>query len=270
LDSFSLAQLAISTAASLSRTAAQLQIANEGDIGHEQFRGYLHAKSNYCEYQDATPNKCNEQFTNLQRIVAVVGDSHAEHILLGLTEAMPNVGFMLFDINQTLPFVSSKLSDHFFDVIDGNNKIDSVILAAYWQLRKTLITPDSSYLKEVISTAQKLSAHGKKVFLVDGVPNFSFYPTKCKYDWPFLRVQQYTEAKLYEKQHAQFLPDFIEAQKRAPLNLIELSPLFCDQGICAMAKNEQLFFRDDNHLGINGSRYISKEIIHAMDSAYPH
>lgn len=113
------------------RATAQLRIANEGDIGHDEFRTYLHAQPNYCEYKDNTPNKCNLQFTNFKRIVAVVGDSHAEHVLLGLTEEMPNVGFMLFDTNQTLPFVSSSLSNHFFDVIDSNKKIDSVVLVAY-------------------------------------------------------------------------------------------------------------------------------------------
>lgn len=242
------------------RTAAQLKIANEGDIGHDEFRTYLHAQPNYCEYKDGSPNKCNSQFANLKHIVAVVGDSHAEHVLLGLTEQMPDVGFMLFDTNQTLPFISSQLSDHFFDVINSNSKIDSVILVAYWHLRKGLITSGGSYLKEIIPTAEKLSEHGKKVFLIDGTPNFSFYPTKCKYDWPFLRSQQCTEAQLYEKQHAQFLPDFIEAEKKSPITLIELSPLFCDQAVCTMAKDGKLLFRDDNHLGMNGSRLIAPKI----------
>lgn len=242
------------------RTAAQLKIANEGDIGHDEFRTYLHAQPNYCEYKDDSPNKCNSQFANLKRIVAVVGDSHAEHVLLGLTEQMPHVGFMLFDTNQTLPFVSSQISNNFFDVIDSNSKIDSVILVAYWHLRKGLIAPGTSYLKEILPTAEKLSEHGKKVFLIDGTPNFSFYPTKCKYDWPFLRSQQCTEAKLYEKQHAQFLPDFIEAEKKAPIALIELSSLFCEKDACSMAKDGKLLFRDDNHLGMNGSRLIAPKI----------
>jgi len=247
------------------RAAAQLKIANEGDIGHDEFRTYLHAQPNYCEYKDATPNKCNEQFGGLSRIVAVVGDSHAEHILLGLTEQLPNVGFMLFDTNQTLPFISSPTSNHFFDVIDGNKKVDSVILVAYWQLRKGLIAPGSSYLNEIIPTAGKLSEHRKKVFLIDGTPNFSFYPTKCKYEWPFLRIQQCTEANFYEQRHSQFISDFAEAEKQVPITLIELAPLFCDQGVCAMAKDGKLLFRDDNHLGINGSRYIAKDIMRVLN-----
>ena len=242
------------------RAAAQLKILNEGDIGHDEFRTYLHAQPNYCEYKDATPNKCKEQFLKFKRVIAVAGDSHAEHVLLGLTESMPHTGFMLFDTNQTLPFVSSKLSDHFFDVIDGNSKIDTVILVAYWYLRKQLILPGGSYLKEIIMTANKLSGHGKQVFLIDGTPNFSFLPTKCKYDWPSFRVRQCTELNVYEKQHTQFLPDFVEASKQAPITLIELAPLFCENGICTMAKDGKLFFRDDNHLGMNGSRLIAPTI----------
>ena len=248
------------------RSAAQLKIANEGDIGHDEFRTYLHAQPNYCEYKDLTPNQCNQQFIGYKRVIAVVGDSHAEHILLGLTEAMPNVGFLLFDTNQTLPFVSSQLSNHFFDVIVANSKIDSVILIAYWHLRKQLIPPSSSYAQEIIPTVQKLSSHGKRVFLIDGTPNFSFLPSKCKYDWPFLRVQQCTEAKLFEKQHIQYSSDFIEATKQSPITLIELAPLFCEGGTCSMAKDGKLFFRDDNHLGMNGSRYVAPSISKALQS----
>lgn len=248
-----------------SRAAAQLKILNEGDIGHDEFRTYLHARANYCEYKDADPRICDEKFLHYKRIIAVVGDSHAEHILLGLTDDMPEVGFMLFDTNQTLPFISSTLSNHFFDVIDVNTKIDTVLLAAYWNLRKQLISPGSSYRKEIIPTAEKLSAHGKKVFLVDGIPNFSFMPSKCKYDWPLLRIQQCTESTLFNKQHAQFYPDFIEAQNESPIRLIELKSLFCDGDTCSMAKDGELFFRDDNHLGINGSKYVAPAIIKNLD-----
>jgi peptidoglycan/LPS O-acetylase OafA/YrhL len=246
------------------RAAAQLKILNEGDIGHDEFRTYLHAKPNYCEYKDATPTACEEKFSTFKRIIAVVGDSHAEHILLGVSDAMPEVAFMLFDTNQTLPFVSSTLSNHFFDVIDSNSKIDTVVLAAYWHLRKGLIAPSSSYLQEIIPTAQKLSSHGKQVFLVDGTPNFSFLPTKCKYDWPFLRVQQCSEATRFAKQHAQYFGDFQEAEKMAPIKLIELIPLFCEGNTCSMAKDRKLFFRDDNHLGMNGSRYIAATLKTAL------
>jgi peptidoglycan/LPS O-acetylase OafA/YrhL len=246
------------------RAAAQLTILNDGDIGHDEFRTYLHAKPNYCEYKDATPRVCGEKFSSFKRIIAVVGDSHAEHILLGISDAMPEVAFMLFDTNQTLPFISSALSNHFFDVIDGNSKIDTVVLVAYWHLRKGLIAPGSSYLQEIIPTAQKLSSHSKQVFLVDGTPNFSFLPTKCKYDWPFLRVQQCAEANLFTKQHSQYFVDFQEAEKVAPIKRIELMPLFCEGNSCSMAKDGKLFFRDDNHLSINGSRYIATTLRTAL------
>jgi peptidoglycan/LPS O-acetylase OafA/YrhL len=133
------------------RTAAQIKVLNQGDIGHDEFRTYLHAQPNYCEYNYQTPNKCSSQFRQFKRVVAVVGDSHAEHILLGLTDDMPDTGFLLFDTNQTLPFISSAQSNHFFDVIKQNSKIDSVILVAYWHLRKQLLTPENSYLSEIMS-----------------------------------------------------------------------------------------------------------------------
>jgi hypothetical protein len=173
---------------------------------------------------------------------------------------MPETGFMLFDTNQTLPFVSSVRSNHFFDVINQNSKIDTVLLVAYWQLRKELLTSGNSYFSEIIPTVEKLSSSGKKVFLIDGTPNFSFLPTKCKYDWPFLRIQQCNESHRFTKQQSQYLSDFIQAANTSSIELIELSPLFCDGDTCTMAKNGKLFFRDDNHLSMNGSRLISPSI----------
>jgi hypothetical protein len=131
-------------------------------------------------------------------------------------------------------------------------------------LRKGLIAPGSSFLEEIIPTAQKLSSHGKQVFLVDGTPNFSFLPSKCKYDWPFLRVQQCSETNLFTKQHSQYFVDFQEAEKVAPIKRIELMPLFCEGNTCSMAKDGKLFFRDDNHLSINGSRYIATTLKTAL------
>lgn len=104
------------------RAAAQLKILNDGDIGHDEFRTYLHAKSNYCEYKDAAPNKCHEQFLKYRRLIAIVGDSHAEHVLLGLTEEMPDTAFILFDTNQTLPFVSSQYESNSVYQITRNKR----------------------------------------------------------------------------------------------------------------------------------------------------
>jgi hypothetical protein len=77
-------------------------------------------------------------------------------------------------------------------------------------------------------------------------------------------VQQCTESKLFEKQHSQYHSDFVEATKLSPIQLIQLSQLFCEGSTCTMAKDGQLFFRDDNHLNINGSRYIAKNIVRAL------
>jgi hypothetical protein len=70
-------------------------------------------------------------------------------------------------------------------------------------------------------------------------------------------VQQCAEENRFVKQHSQYFGDFQEAEKVAPIKLIKLMPLFCEGDICTMAKDGKLFFRDDNHMSINGSRYIA-------------
>ena len=74
------------------RSAVQLKILNAGDIGHDEFRTYLHAQPNYCEHKDITPNKCNEQFLKYKRVIAVVGDA--------IKSLMSLIGFGVPDTTQ--------------------------------------------------------------------------------------------------------------------------------------------------------------------------
>ena len=98
------------------------------------------------------------------------------------------------------------------------------------------------------------------MIVVGGIPNFSFYPTKCKYEWPFLRQHQCVEKDFFKKQYTQYQPDFEVAKANPKVHIIDLYSLFCLGDSCAMAKDGLLLFRDENHVNINGSRLIAKRI----------
>jgi hypothetical protein len=40
-----------------------------------------------------------------------------------------------------------------------------------------------------------------------------------------------------------------------------MAEYFCGEGVCNMAKDGKLFYRDNNHLNINGSKFVGKEMV---------
>jgi hypothetical protein len=49
-------------------------------------------------------------------------------------------------------------------------------------------------------------------------------------------------------------------KKYGNIEIIELERYLCDKDFCSMKKNGRLLYRDNNHLNINGSRYIGEKI----------
>ena len=45
------------------------------------------------------------------------------------------------------------------------------------------------------------------------------------------------------------------------VNILNTAEYFCGEGVCNMAKDGKLFYRDNNHLNINGSRFVGKKIV---------
>ena len=225
------------------RAANQLTVLYQGDTGHEDFMDYLGKQSNIQDIKECQ--------------IAVIGDSHAVTLIAGLAEALPHQQFCYFNSEQTLPFISSAYSSSNLNKIITHSKIRTVILSAYWNLRKPLIPSGSNFAKEIIETTEKLSAAGKKVFVVSGIPNFDFYPTKCTFDWPWIRQQQCIDKDFVQKQYLQYQPEFEIAKEHSKVNILDLYSYFCSENSCSMAKDGQLLFRDENHLNINGSRFIA-------------
>ena len=53
-------------------------------------------------------------------------------------------------------------------------------------------------------------------------------------------------------------------KKNKNVTIINTVTLFCDDKNCSMEKDGKLLYRDDQHLNIEGSRYIGKFIADEM------
>lgn len=242
----------------LNRSAFAPTIAHAGDIGHEEFYGFMQEHYRACEPQElrvATSDwkgviRCFQSKPGLPTI-AILGDSHAEHLLIGAAEANPgeNVAYFLRSGPPTLDNPRAK------DAVQyalQSQTIQKVVIATWWRGEKPLFTS-----AQLVETVTALRRAGKDVYLVEDVPWFPFYPQRCKYTGAAFREEnKCDELSAPALANQDFYTSALREGEAAGAKIIRTLPLFCSETSCSMAPGGKLMFRDRHHLNINGSRYV--------------
>lgn len=243
------------------RKAMNLEVVRHGDIGHETFHAAKSQHVNFCAQYIQHAVACFQSDRSEREKVAVIGDSHADHLALGLAGVLQQRNVVFFDA-LGLPLFSSKEGAALLQSIMADQKISRVILSASWYARLDSVPATSSLEAELTRVATELSAAGKQVFIVDDVPNFSFPPRNCRYQGNWLRASQcHEERGLFFHQHGHYFPVLESVKKKTKAQVIRISDYFCDQDFCSMEKDGVLFYRDNNHLNLNGSRYVAQKML---------
>ncbi len=252
------------------RIEAQLQVKNAGDIGHDEFHKYPYQKFSLCtpvniQKQALIWNgsiRCFQSKNSNLKTIAIIGDSHAEHLFIGLAEGLSDTNIVYY-IKNSLPYINNKEFEGIFKSVIDDPNIRTIILSAYWNARLDQIPKYSSFKSELVKTVSVLTAANKKVYIADDVPNFSFDPQKCKYSRKFSQNHTCIEdRKFFYDQYKNYFPTLESIVKDNPnAEILKMADYFCDANICNMAKNGILFYRDPNHLNINGSKYLGKKIV---------
>ena len=243
------------------------KVANEGDIEHYAF--FNHISKNYFP---CTPDSVREQTdtwngflrcfqskkTELKDIV-ILGDSHAEHLFPGLAARMPGSN-VVFYIKGSMPTLDNIEYERILKVLLTDKHIASVLITTHWPQK---IKESPNWKADLIRLIAALRMSGKRVYLIDDVPSFSFFPSKCKYVGRLFAENKCTESdRLHDVGYKQTLNEI--AAEFDDVEVINIYPLFCDSGICSMAKNGVLLYRDDNHLNVSGSLFVADAIVAQM------
>ena len=256
----------------LKRNAATPIIKHDGDTGHLIFHQYPYQHFYLCTPQDIQDEalrwdgaiRCFQSKKNQPIDIAIIGDSHAEHLFIGLAEAMPSKNIVYYT-RPTLPIIGNAEFNHVFDYVLSNQNIKTIILDAYWSNRKNETPKNITLFDGLTKTIQNLHEHHKKVIIVDDVPVFSFDPKQCKFIRPLSFKNNCEEDKNYfDKKYQTYASVFESLKKNKEAIIINTLSLLCDEKNCMMEKNGKLLYRDDQHLNIEGSRYIGKFIANEM------
>ena len=249
------------------------RVVNAGEIGAPPYFAYVEAHYYPClpmtirrlALAGETFLRCPQSKTGAQQNVALIGDSHAEHLFPGLAEALPARNVVFYGIGEGLPFLSNPDFSPVFDHVERSPSIKAVIVAAVWPRKlRPLAVP--AWRADLTATIRRLRAAGKTVYLADDVPSFSFLPSRCKFDGRLGTRTQCREGD--DPRQTAYVAVFDAIGRETGAQRIALHPLFCSGGTCAMADHGVLLYRDDHHLGLAGSRRAGAAIAQAMATTH--
>ena len=200
--------------------------------------------------------RCRQSKPGSRIDVALVGDSHAEHLFLGLAEALPSENVVYY-IQDGLPVGSVTGMDRIIDHVASDPAIGTVIVNAFWAGRGV---PSD----ELVKTLEAFRSRGKAVFVTDDVPYFPFDAVACKYRRaPILPFAECSEDReVFEAKHRTYYPRLRAAVGRVPgVQLLNTAEYFCDNYVCSMNKGNTLLYRDPGHLNNLGSRFLVNRML---------
>ena len=257
------------------RDEAIVNKVNTGDLDHYDFHNYHFESYFQCTpdsiYKEAIAwskfKRCYQSKDNNKINIALVGDSHAEHLYIGFAEALNDKNVVNY-VKNALPSINNKHYQNIYNEIIMNKDIKQVFISAYWSFRQREITENRTLYDELRATAKYLIDQGKDVYIIEDVPGFKIDPTLCKYE---RRLRNYTHCSEPLKNNIRRNKEISDnlsllANEIDGLEYVGISGSICDSKNCHMNKDGQLLYRDGNHLNINGSKYLGKYIIDKLKS----
>ena len=241
----------------------------DGDIGQLEFHRYVAQRFHVCTPRHIAEEaltwegyvRCMQSRPDAGVKIALLGDSHAEHLFIGLAEGLPDVN-VAFYIKGNVPFLESQDFATIYAHLLSSATIETVILAMNWSRRLEFV-PEAVMENEVLRAAGALVRSGKEVYIADAIPVFPFPPEKCKGKRWLARTDSTCEIgrQGVVDQSSRYQALIRRIQDREPrIRLLEIQRHLCDERSCSMSRGDQLLYRDYRHLNIPGSRFVGGQI----------
>ncbi len=202
--------------------------------------------------------RCKQSKIDTPVDVAIIGDSHAEHLFIGIAESF-NKKNVVYYIKGDFPVTAKDDFRAIYKEVIADEYVESVIITSYW-VDKLLSNENPSKLAFLLElSVHELVKSGKKVYLLGDTPQFSFDPVKCKLVRPFSIVGRVCEEENHQylenkKKYSVILESISKNIER--VEYIDLGDVFCQASVCSMLKSDKVFFRDTHHLSIEGSQFL--------------
>lgn len=199
--------------------------------------------------------------------IALIGDSHAYHIVAGLTKYYRERGENLLYLGTRLPFWGEHNPDDEYQAITGQMldlalATDSVKLVVISTALK--FSDDTKHIDHFRETLRRFTRAGKDVMYVYDVPELDFLPRACIKRAGVISSKTKVDCSIsrdeFEKKTAQHnalvksvLADFPMVRTFAT------APYLCDERRCRAVIDGKLMYRDTHHLSYDGDLFIGRQ-----------
>lgn len=234
--------------------------------------------------------------------IALIGDSHANHLYPGLSEFYKAKGYGVLNLGVTAPFWNYengpiahsapkekihrlKSTESILDFVSNDEHIKLVILGFreaavnhsyinYLALRNHLNLKSESEIFEIAlnETLQRLTSTRKTIVVTVDIPNLTFSPAQCALNRRFrLSTTTKSSCSLSRADFDKHVNVFHLIIKRAKdlfpeVVFVPLYDFICDDSTCSAIKSDLLLYRDDNHLSVDGSLLVGKYVGQYIES----
>jgi peptidoglycan/LPS O-acetylase OafA/YrhL len=234
-----------------------------GDVGHIEFHKYIDNRYYDCEPKSVADNalvwknylRCKQSKRGIPDVV-LLGDSHAEHLFLGLAENVPNKNIAFYILGEK-PYIDVKNFKPIYDELLFNKKPQNIILTMHFVGR---VDAGGSDLYDGFSSSiSALLKAGKAVTLIGDVPRFNQDPRLCMYSLlPNLASSCTLSLEAVNRQRMVYDETLKELANKFNIDYLRIDEVLCSDFVCGMAKDGNILYRDNNHLNILGSKLVGK------------
>jgi peptidoglycan/LPS O-acetylase OafA/YrhL len=244
--------------------SGDIPIVHRGDIGQTAWHRYVRDTFYPCtpkEIRDRALTwkgvlRCQQSKPGTDISMAVIGDSHAEHLFLGLAEALPRENVVYYIVDDA-PLTADENFARIVHHVAASSSIKTVVMSAFWHYRGV-------NGPELLTTLQPMSEAGKTIFVTDDVPSFPFDPFGCKYRQAlFAPAKCSVDAEEFQRDdYSRYYPELLATVQQVPrAHMLNTTHYFCGKATCDMNRGGLLLYRDTSHLNMNGSRFLAKQIL---------
>jgi len=240
-----------------------------GDIDHDEFHDYFKKHFFTCEQnsiRDASSAwrgmiRCFQSKQGKSVDIVLLGDSHAEHLFIGMAEALPDKNVAFYS-SGALPMSGQWRQEPVFAHLLSEKNVSAVFVAGMWPTQSKEALTYTTMTTELDAAIKALLGTGKHVVLLGDVPQFDFEPQTCKFARPLRQSIRCEMPKSeFTKKSMRYQDALGEVKLRNPqIKLISLADFVCNDKTCSMVDGNTLLFRDNNHLNIPGSQSIGLKL----------
>ena len=236
----------------------------EGGIDTVDYNAWVESISYPCEPAslfDSAPSwkgfqRCRQSQPDEPVTVAILGDSHAEHLFPGLAHALPNDNVAFYIDNPGHYFRGDERMNQIFDHLEANPTFANIVVSVNWFGKGVSAS-------EMVESLRPLADPGRHIFITDDNPTFAFGPFQCKYAQGLVLPKSCDmPASQFWPTHDEYTAILSEVAAQLPgATVLETAKYFCTPETCTMRQGDAVLFRDVNHLNEVGTMYLGGMLV---------